>query len=83
MQLWDEIRKLKSIITNDAWLLTGDFNVIRFDNERLGSQDRDKKPIQEFEDCVHQIDVDDVPSKGLVSIKEKFNPGAKPFKYHI
>ena len=32
--LWDEMRELHGYIAAEAWILTGDFNSVRWDNER-------------------------------------------------
>ncbi|KAL3519686.1 hypothetical protein ACH5RR_017835 [Cinchona calisaya] len=110
----------------------GDFNIIRFSSEKIGGSRTDSQAMDEFEDCIQQLDIEDIPYKGylltwcngregnariyckldrilsncawhtqfpnaevefldplisdhspgLVSIKEEFNAGPKPFKFH-
>ncbi|KAL3534633.1 hypothetical protein ACH5RR_003094 [Cinchona calisaya] len=56
--LWSHLVYLKSLITS-PWLILGDFNSIRTVNERLGSSDFDFRAMEEFHQCIHQLDVEE------------------------
>lgn len=56
--LWRKLKDLKSIIRNEAWQLKGDFNIIRYHYEAIGSKERDILAMEEFEGCIQCMDVD-------------------------
>ena len=44
----------------------GDFNIICYDYDKSGNVERKQVAISEFEDCLQQIDVDDLPFKSYL-----------------
>lgn len=56
--------QLKQQITSQAWLVMGDFNVIRYSYEKIGGVEGEVAAIADLEKCLQEFDVDDVPYKG-------------------
>nr|XP_027103174.1 uncharacterized protein LOC113724473 [Coffea arabica] len=52
-ELWSTIQGISSTISRRPWLLGGDFNVISFLEEYLGSSPQDMGTIADFNSCLH------------------------------
>lgn len=64
-QLWAELRQFYGSIDMEAWLLMGDFNVVRSPGEKFDPSTFDPIVAGEFNSCVEAIEVDDLAGKGL------------------
>ncbi|KAL3500095.1 hypothetical protein ACH5RR_039188 [Cinchona calisaya] len=62
---WHRLCSLKSVILNEPWVILGDFNVLGFQNEKVGGDGGDMKSMQELEDCIQTVDVENLPFKGV------------------
>ncbi|GJX34584.1 RNA-directed DNA polymerase, eukaryota, reverse transcriptase zinc-binding domain protein [Tanacetum coccineum] len=63
--LWEELRKMKMSTSGKPWILMGDFNVTLRIEEHSAGGSRRTKDMQEFLDCVNDIEVEDVNQSGL------------------
>ncbi|XP_077215839.1 uncharacterized protein LOC143850475 [Tasmannia lanceolata] len=59
--LWSNLETLEPQI-NLPWLLTGDFNVVRFANERIGNTNHHLNEMEEFNECISNCDLSDLRS---------------------
>ncbi|GJW14510.1 RNA-directed DNA polymerase, eukaryota, reverse transcriptase zinc-binding domain protein [Tanacetum coccineum] len=58
--LWNELRRMKSISTGWPWILMGDFNVtLKLEEHSVGGS-RMSADMQDFVKCVNDIEVEDV-----------------------
>ncbi|KAI8566950.1 hypothetical protein RHMOL_Rhmol02G0082600 [Rhododendron molle] len=62
-RLWEDMRTLAPTIGDTPWLQFGDFNVVRRSSERL--EGFDNVASLEFNTCLDDINMDDMPFKGL------------------
>ncbi|KAK8665564.1 hypothetical protein V6N13_005730 [Hibiscus sabdariffa] len=60
-KLWESLIRIKAMVGNCPWALAGDFNIIRGPQESSGfdSSQTVTGPIQDFLDCLDEIDVVD------------------------
>ncbi|GJS25684.1 RNA-directed DNA polymerase, eukaryota, reverse transcriptase zinc-binding domain protein [Tanacetum coccineum] len=63
--LWDDLRRFKAITSESPWILMGDFNVTLNLEEHSAGGSRINGDMQEFRECVHDIEVDDINCTGL------------------
>ncbi|KAH7850084.1 hypothetical protein Vadar_027677 [Vaccinium darrowii] len=61
--LWNELSVLKSICGDAAWVMMGDFNVVRKRSERLHGFD--SNAVDDFNSCLDGLDMDDMPTNGF------------------
>ena len=50
MELWNDLEGIAS--TLDAWLVGGDFNIVREVGERFGGNSIDYRAANDFNDCI-------------------------------
>lgn len=62
-ELWSEMRYIHGIIGSQVWIQLGDFNIVRSAIER--SDGFDVLASTEFNDCLFDIEMDDMLMKGL------------------
>ncbi|KAH7848240.1 hypothetical protein Vadar_001278 [Vaccinium darrowii] len=62
--LWNDMQSVSFVIGDTPWLQMGDFNVVRRLSERLDGFD--SNAALEFNTCLHDIGMDDMPFKGLL-----------------
>ncbi|XP_042983286.1 uncharacterized protein LOC122312671 [Carya illinoinensis] len=60
--LWDNLKTMLN--TNDTWVVLGDFNIIRYDMERVGSRPRPSSAMEEFNECINGCGPMDLPLVG-------------------
>ncbi|XP_074299603.1 uncharacterized protein LOC141630738 [Silene latifolia] len=60
--LWQHLVQLKSSV--DQWILLGDFNVVRDVTERISDTPPVLADILDFNNCLYQCEVEDLPSTG-------------------
>ncbi|GJT83821.1 RNA-directed DNA polymerase, eukaryota, reverse transcriptase zinc-binding domain protein [Tanacetum coccineum] len=63
--LWNDLRSMKRITYGYPWILMGDFNVTLKIEEHSASGSRSSGDMQDFVDCVNDIEVEDVNQAGL------------------
>ncbi|GJU22274.1 RNA-directed DNA polymerase, eukaryota, reverse transcriptase zinc-binding domain protein [Tanacetum coccineum] len=63
--LWNELRRMKSISTRWPWILMGYFNVTLKLEEHSAGGSRMSADMQDFAECVNDIKVEDVNYSGL------------------
>lgn len=56
-ELWQQINGLKN---DTPWLLMGDFNCIRFGHEKIGGDLPDTEAMDEFNNCIHDMELDNL-----------------------
>ncbi|GKB20366.1 RNA-directed DNA polymerase, eukaryota, reverse transcriptase zinc-binding domain protein, partial [Tanacetum coccineum] len=64
--LWKDLRGMKSITSGYPWILMGDFNVTLKIEEHSAGGSRSSGDMQDFMDCVNDIEVEDVNQSGLL-----------------
>ncbi|XP_042980247.1 uncharacterized protein LOC122310438 [Carya illinoinensis] len=60
--LWDHLKGLSN--TTEAWVVMGDFNIIRYDMERVGGRPRPPSAMEEFNECINGCSLMDLPLVG-------------------
>ncbi|GJX30663.1 RNA-directed DNA polymerase, eukaryota, reverse transcriptase zinc-binding domain protein [Tanacetum coccineum] len=68
-ELWKDLEIYKRIIRNEPWFLSGDLNVILTLNEHSAGGSNMSNNIKDFQNCVNQIEVEDINSSVLVMPK--------------
>ncbi|GJT03880.1 RNA-directed DNA polymerase, eukaryota, reverse transcriptase zinc-binding domain protein [Tanacetum coccineum] len=63
--LWNELRNIKAITRGCPWLLMGDFNVTLNLEEHSAGGSKINGDMQDFRDCVNDIEVEDINSSGM------------------
>jgi exonuclease III len=61
--LFKELTEVKVAMGRKPWLITGDFNVIRFPDEKWGKEGFSCYE-KEFDDCIQNLEVDDIAYTG-------------------
>lgn len=84
-KLWEDLIALGSGLSDDPWLVAGDFNCIRFLEEKRGGLNPLAKNVNEFNLALLQAGLDDMHQQGffftwnnhkpLQQISEKARPG--------
>ena len=62
LTLWDDIKHLSS---QRPWILLGDFNVVRYQQERLGGDLSWPPYMTNLNDCCYDAQVDDLKASGI------------------
>ena len=63
-KLWEDIVRISSSVQNDPWILQGDFNVVRFHDEKVGGDLSWAGHMEELEDCCFHSELDDLTYSG-------------------
>lgn len=63
--LWNSLIKHNSLVKNMPWTLMGDFNVALDPSYSTAGNSGITKGVDEFQDCIHEIEVQDLNSNGL------------------
>lgn len=64
-KLWEELQGHKMFVNNNAWAIMGDLNVgLKIEGSTVGGSVL-SRDMMEFEDCVNNIEVEDLCSSGL------------------
>ena len=61
--LWRDLRSTYAVINGLPWLIMGDFNIVRKQEERKGGNPVDSAEMEDFNDCIQDIQVQDMVSK--------------------
>ena len=64
--LWSGLRKFKVIMGAKPWAIMGDFNVMLFPHDALGGVSLRNQDMDEFFDCVEDIEVFDAQFSGIL-----------------
>ncbi|GKD49520.1 RNA-directed DNA polymerase, eukaryota, reverse transcriptase zinc-binding domain protein, partial [Tanacetum coccineum] len=64
-QLWKELKAAKTIINDNPWMLSGDFNVTINLGEHYAGSSNITNDMQDFINCTNSIEVEDIGSSGL------------------
>lgn len=80
--LWKELINHKVVAGNDAWCLMGDFNVTLKLDEHSDGMSSSSFDMQEFHECVAEIEVDDINKVGFhfTWTKSLLNPSTATLK---
>ncbi|KAH7845111.1 hypothetical protein Vadar_030941 [Vaccinium darrowii] len=62
---WHELRGLHRALSDEPWILLGNFNAVRRVNERSTIDNFDFNAATDFNSCIEDIEVDDIPAKGF------------------
>ncbi|GJY69517.1 RNA-directed DNA polymerase, eukaryota, reverse transcriptase zinc-binding domain protein [Tanacetum coccineum] len=62
--LWDEINAAKIIVDKNPWCLLGNFNVTIKAEEHSSGGSTINEDMQEFIDCLNEVEVEDIHSSG-------------------
>lgn len=65
-QLWVDLRSCFGLVGAHPWILIGDFNPVRRQNEKSDPNHFDANAASEFNCCLEDIEMEDLNSKGLV-----------------
>ena len=60
--LWSDLRRLAPSTTTLPWLVMGDFNTVRFTDEKIGVKLLSINQLKEFNDCVDSCTLSDLKS---------------------
>ncbi|KAJ9535821.1 hypothetical protein OSB04_un001032 [Centaurea solstitialis] len=63
--LWSSIRKHKVMIGAQPWIVMGDFNAMLFPHDGLGGSSRRDRAMEEFGECVDDVEIMDVRYSGV------------------
>lgn len=63
ISLWNELRMLSSSLGGSAWVIMGDFNVVRTPAERVSGFD--EAAATDFNRCLDDINMHDMVTKGF------------------
>ncbi|GJT19200.1 RNA-directed DNA polymerase, eukaryota, reverse transcriptase zinc-binding domain protein [Tanacetum coccineum] len=63
--LWDETIAAKNIANGKPWCLLGDFNVTMKPEEHTSGGSVINEDMQEFIDCINEVEVEDIHSSGM------------------
>ena len=61
---WDSLRSLAPDLVSVPWITLGDFNIIRFSNEKVGGNPSMPTYIDDLNDCCLDISLEDLRSSG-------------------
>ncbi|KAK1302702.1 hypothetical protein QJS10_CPB12g01029 [Acorus calamus] len=64
INLWDSIKQLSSTIGHLGWIVGGDFNEVRFSNEKVGGLPIHSRRVRKFNSCVLLSGLDDLKAIG-------------------
>ena len=64
-ELWSGLRKAKVLMGNKPWMLMGDFNAMLFPHDGFGGSSRRNLSMDEFYNCVEDIEVFDARYSGV------------------
>ncbi|GJT29450.1 RNA-directed DNA polymerase, eukaryota, reverse transcriptase zinc-binding domain protein [Tanacetum coccineum] len=64
-ELWNELCMYKSIIGDAEWAIMGDMNVTLNTNEHSEGMSYFTQDMREFQDCINEIEMEDLCSSGL------------------
>ncbi|KAJ9536686.1 LOW QUALITY PROTEIN: hypothetical protein OSB04_un000159 [Centaurea solstitialis] len=64
-QMWSSIRKHKVMIGSQPWIVMGDFNAMLFPHDGLGGSSRRDRAMEEFGECVDDVEIMDVRYSGV------------------
>ena len=62
--LWHSIKTVASSDQEIPWVVLGDFNIVRFINEKLGGSISWSPAMDSFNDCCYEATLDDLPFSG-------------------
>ncbi|GKB88702.1 RNA-directed DNA polymerase, eukaryota, reverse transcriptase zinc-binding domain protein, partial [Tanacetum coccineum] len=81
-KLWRELGVQKSITNGEPWVIMGDFNVTLKVEEHSNGSSAPNSEMNEFAQCVREIEVDDILSSGchFTWTKSRGNPKCKTLK---
>lgn len=64
-KLWDDLRTSYSLVGLQPWILMGDFNAVRWQNERSDHGSFDSTSAGDFNTCLEYIGMEDINSTGF------------------
>ncbi|GJR26775.1 RNA-directed DNA polymerase, eukaryota, reverse transcriptase zinc-binding domain protein [Tanacetum coccineum] len=81
-KLWRDLGAQKSITKGEPWVIMGDFNVTLKLEEHSNGSSAPNSEMNEFAQCVREIEVDDILSSGFhfTWTKSRGNPKCKTLK---
>ena len=62
--MWTDLQGIASAHTNLPWLVMGDFNTVRFTDEKLGGKPITFNKLKEFNDCIDFCSLSDMRCTG-------------------
>ena len=62
--LWNDLRRLARSNASMPWIVMGDFNTVRFTDEKLGGKLLSINQLKEFNDCLDYCSLTDMKSTG-------------------
>ncbi|KAK1297950.1 hypothetical protein QJS10_CPB14g01491 [Acorus calamus] len=62
--LWDSIKRIATSIGNMGWIVGGDFNEVRYSNEKVGGQPVHSRRLRKFNSCILSSGLEDLKSIG-------------------
>lgn len=63
--LWGDLEHQASLLKGSPWIITGDFNAIRYMHERQGGASNWPRVMQEFGECLSRAELDDLKYSGF------------------
>ena len=60
--LWKELQNIQHSQDGIPWVAAGDFNVVRFSNEKIGGIDLSYNRLREFNECMNLCSLTDIRS---------------------
>lgn len=62
--LWHHLSILHNWLNKEAWLITGDFNIVRHNGERQGGVGVNAEEVMEYNNCLNSIEVEELTTTG-------------------
>lgn len=63
--LWEDLKGAATLAKDQAWVIMGDFNVVRAPFERIDGREPDLAEMRDFNDCLKAIEVFEMNTKGF------------------
>ncbi|KAK1274063.1 hypothetical protein QJS04_geneDACA010725 [Acorus gramineus] len=64
LTLWDDLEELAAQTINSPWIIGGDFNEVRFSNEKIGARSIYSQRALRFNQCIESCHLNDLCSIG-------------------
>lgn len=65
LALWQELKEIYETKQGIPWAVMGDFNTVLSSDERCGGRPVDQEAVQQFQNCLEETDLLDLPARGV------------------
>lgn len=64
--LWQHLCCLNKVLIKEAWMITGDFSIVRNRSERQGGLGINDEEVNAFNSCINSLEMEELPTTGYV-----------------